>query len=155
MIEESKDNNLSVSSSDGNEADYDIQAKKKRLLEVEKEQNELNKDLSEVLEKIADVKVKMADKIESLSEEAFISLAVKNKIYTDLLGKVEKLNLSGESQLQELKETEIKLVEAEKEKHEAKQKSDTLTQESEKFRMDANIALKKAQKHSKIIAKNL
>jgi hypothetical protein len=155
MTEKLKDNSLPASSFDGEEIGNDIQAKKQRLLEIEKEQNELNKDLGGILEKIANVKTKMADKIEFLSEEAFINLAVKNKIYADLLNKAEKLKLSGESHLEELKETERKLSEAEKEKIEAKQKSDALSKGAEKFRKVANTALNKAQKHSEIKAENL
>lgn len=144
MTENLKNDTLLVSSSDSKKVDMDIQDKKKRLLEIEKEEDTLNKDLNNILEKIADTKVKLADKVESLSEEAFINLAAKSKVHTDLLKHTEKIKSSNKP---ELKEIESKLAEAEKEKNKAKEKSKELSDMVGKFRMDANIALAKVQKH--------
>ena len=152
MDEASKDDTLLISSSDINKVDMDIQSKKKRLLEIDKEKDNLNKDLSNVLEKIADAKVKLADKVESLAEEAFIDVAAKKKIYKDLLKQVEKIKLSNGS---ELKEVEEKLFEAEREMNKAKEKNDELNNVVGKFRIDANIALEKVLQCSDNIAGDL
>lgn len=144
MTENSKNDTVLVSSSDSRDVDIDIQANEKRLLEIKKEQDALNKDLNSVLEKIADTKVKLADKAETLSEEAFIDLAAKNKVYADLLKHMEKVKPSDEC---ELKELENKLDEAEKEKDKAKEKSKELSDMVRKFRKDASMALEKFKKH--------
>lgn len=152
MTENLKDDKLLISSSDSKKVDIDIQAKKKRLLEIEKEEDTLNKDLNNILEKIADAKVKLADKVESLSEEAFINLSAKNKVYTDLLKHKEKIKLSNKPELEEI---DSKLVEAEREINKAKEKNDELNNAAGKFRMDANIALEKALKYSDKLGENL
>ena len=141
QMDENLENERQLSSSFDN---MDIQVKKRRLLEIEKEQESLNRDLGNILEKVADTKTKLADKVESLSEEAFIDLAAKNKICLDLLKKIEKLKLSNDP---ELKETEFKLDKATEEKNKAKQRSNDLSSEAIKFRTDANMALDKAKKH--------
>ncbi len=129
-----------------------IQKKKEELLKIEKEQNEISKDLSKSLEKIADIKSKIADKTDSLLEEAFIDLAAKNKVYKDLLKQIEKVKLSNGP---DLKEMQSKLLEAEREINKAKEKNDELNNAARKFRMDANIALEKALKYSDKIGENL
>lgn len=152
MTENFKNDTLLVSSSDSKKVDMDIQSKKKRLLEIDKEKDTLNKDLNNILEKIVDAKVKLADKVGSLSEEAFIDLAAKNKVYNDLLKQIEKVKLSNGP---ELKEMENKLFEAEREINKAKEKNHELNDAATKFRMDANIALEKVLKHSEKTEENL